>query len=207
MVAQHRSDSSRATLPRRAAITLSVLILLLGVAASAWAWLGGRGEVVELEVRPSSAAETTAAAAPPAQPGTVTVHVTGAIATPGVYELTLGARVDDALAAAGGLLAGARESAVNRAQVLLDSQQVYVPLEGEGAPGPQAAGGGPEPGLVNVNTAGTAELEELPGVGPTLAGRIIEHRTSRPFSSVEDLLDVPGIGPAILERIRTLVTV
>jgi competence protein ComEA len=139
--------------------------------------------------------------------GTVTVHVTGAVGAPGVYALPLGARVDDAIAIAGGLTSDAQESSLNRAQVLVDAQQVYVPVVGEAGPTPGGTTVGGVPGPVNVNTAGAAELEELPGVGPALAGRIIEHRESRPFSSVEDLMDVPGIGPAILEKIRARVTV
>ncbi|MGM0385116.1 MAG: helix-hairpin-helix domain-containing protein [Actinomycetota bacterium] len=205
MVPQHRAESSRTTLPRSAAVTLSVLVLLVALAVSAWAWLGGRGEVVPLEAT-ASPSSTPLAAVATTPAGTVTVHVTGAVEAPGVYELPLGARVDDAIAVAGGLLADAEESALNRAQVLLDAQQVYVPCVGEASPAAGGAAGGGVPGLVNVNTASAAELEELPGVGPALAGRIIERRESRPFSSVEDLIDVPGIGPAILEKIRALVT-
>ncbi len=214
MVPQHRAESP--ALPRGAAITLSVLVLLVALAVSAWAWLGSRGEAVPLgpSESPSSEAPTSAPTSTPVPPGsatvagTVTVHVTGAVGVPGVYELPLGARVDDAIAIAGGLTPDAQESSLNRAQVLVDAQQVYVPVAGEAAePAAGGTAGGGVPGPVNVNTASAAQLEELPGVGPALAGRIIEHRESQPFSSVEDLMDVPGIGPAILEKIRARVTV
>lgn len=211
MVPQHRAESP--ALPRGAAITLSVLVLLVALAVSAWAWLGSRGEVVPLGPSQSPSSGSSAPTSTPVPPGrataagTVTVHVTGAVGVPGVYELPLGARVDDAIAIAGGLTPDAQESSLNRAQVLVDAQQVYVPAVGEAEPAAGGTAGGGVPGPVNVNTASAAQLEELPGVGPALAGRIIEHRQSQPFSSVEDLMDVPGIGPAILEKIRALVTV
>ncbi|NCD16769.1 MAG: ComEA family DNA-binding protein [Actinobacteria bacterium] len=212
VVPQHRAV--RPGLPRAAALTLSLLVLAVAALVSAWAWFGARGEVVAFpptaSATPTPTPDPGGDATPEVTPaGTATVHVTGAVTVPGVYVLTLGARVDDAIAAAGGLTADADESALNRAQVLTDAQQVYVPVEGE-APAPAAgAGAGAAPsGTINLNTASAAELEELPGVGPALAGEIVTWRQTRgPFSSVEDLDDVPGIGPAVLEKVRARVTV
>lgn len=204
---QHRA-ASRLALPRPAAAGLAALVVALGAAVALRAWATGGGEVVPLgEPTTATMPATTPEAAP--TPESVTVHVTGAVLAPGVYQLPLGARVDDALAAGGGLRADADESALNRAQVLLDAQQVYVPVIGESslaAPGEASSGaaGGP----VNLNRATAAELEALPGIGPSLAAQIVAWRDQHgPFSSVEDLDEVPGIGPAILDRVRTLATV
>lgn len=132
VVPQHRAV--RPGLPRAAALTLSLLVLAVAALVSAWAWFGARGEVVALpptaSATPTPTPDPGGDATPEVTPaGTATVHVTGAVTVPGVYVLTLGARVDDAIAAAGGLTADADESALNRAQVLTDAQQVYVPVE------------------------------------------------------------------------------
>lgn len=138
------------------------------------------------------------------------VDVAGWVRSPGVYEFAEGARVIDAIDAAGGARPGAMLQALNLAAPLVDGTQVLVPREGEQGVVPPAAGGGGAVagGLINVNTATAAELETLPGVGEVLAQRIIDHRTENgPFTSVDQLVDVSGIGDAILGSIRELVTV
>lgn len=180
------------------------------------------GEAGAIEREPGVApveggtASPTAGAAPGA-PATVVVHVAGAVAAPGVVELPAGSRVADAVAAAGGAAGDAEVAAVNLARVLADGEQVYLPRVGESPPGaaadgPAGAGGGApggavgSPGPVNLNTAGLAELDALPGVGPVLAERIVAWRDANgPFLSVEDLDAVSGIGPAMMERLRDLV--
>ena len=130
----------------------------------------------------------------------ITVHVSGAVAAPGLVDLDPGARVADAVAAAGGALADADLGLVNLAADIGDGEQVEIPRRGaEAAPsGVGAAAAG-----VDLNRAESEELQELPGVGPVLAGRIIEHRDEHgPFASVEDLLDIPGIGEAKLNQMR-----
>jgi competence protein ComEA len=170
----------------------------------------------------------TGASAAPASGGAaggteVVVHVVGAVAAPGVQRLPAGARVVDAVDAAGGAAAGADLGRLNLAAVLADGQQVYVLRVGESPPTVGSAGTGPtggDPGaagagsgggagaLVDINTATAAELEELPGVGPTTAEAIIAHREQNgPFVSVDDLLDVRGIGDAKLEQLRERATV
>lgn len=139
----------------------------------------------------------------------VFVHVSGAVAAPGLYVLDEGARVVDAVAAAGGLAPGADEAAVNLARPLSDGEQLLVPVVGA-APetGAAAPAGPPGDGRVNLNTADAAQLDTLPRIGPAMAERIIQWRDSNGgFTSVEDLLAVPGIGDKMLETLRDLVTV
>jgi len=136
----------------------------------------------------------------------VYVHVSGAVAAPGLYVLAASARVVDAIAAAGGLGPEADESAVNLARTVSDGEQLHVPLLGEidesgGAP---AAGDG----RVNLNTADVTALDTLPRIGAAMAQRIIDWREANGrFTSAEDLLAVPGIGDKMLEALRDLVTV
>lgn len=142
------------------------------------------------------------------------VHVAGAVQAPGVYRLATGARVIDAVRAAGGLAADSNSDAVNLAAPLTDGERVYVPRLGEVAPvvvSPSPGSGtgtSPPAGPVNLNTATADDLEALPGVGPATAATILAHRDQHgPFASVDDLADVRGIGPAKLDALRGLVTV
>ncbi len=148
---------------------------------------------------PSPPATATAEAAE------VVVHVVGAVGAPGVVTLPRGSRVADAIAAAGGA-AEADLSGVNLARPLVDGEQLYVPRPGEVVPASGTVGAPAvvDDGLVDLNRATEAELEELPGVGPVLAGRIA---AARPFASVDELDQVSGIGPATMTRLRDLVKV
>ena len=139
----------------------------------------------------------------------VVVHVDGAVRSPGVYELEEGARVRDAVQAAGGLTKGADVSAMNLAALVEDAQKVYVPREGEEVPPDANAGSGKgELALVNINTATVEELDELPGVGESTARAIIEDREKNgPFSSPEDLMRVSGIGEKKFERLEAMICV
>lgn len=144
------------------------------------------------------------------------VHVAGAVVSSGVYDLPPGARVRDAIDAAGGATGRADLERVNLAAPLVDGARVHIAAIGESAPPPV------DPGLVEVptvaadeegapievNRAGATELERLPGVGPSIAAAIVEERESGgPFGTVDDLQRVPGIGPARVEAIRDLVVV
>jgi competence protein ComEA len=134
-----------------------------------------------------------------------TVHVSGAVVNPGLVELSPGARVADALAAAGGSRSDADLGSLNLASPVRDGDQIIVPDLSE--IGDRAFGSVDTDGRVNINTAAADELENLPGVGPVLAARIIEYRdTHGPFGEVEDLLDVPGIGEAKLASMRESIT-
>ncbi len=146
-------------------------------------------------------------AEPSAQPAALYVHVFGAVAQPGLYRLTDGARVVDVVAAAGGLLSDADSGAVNLARLLTDGEQLYVPVRGE-VPAEAAPGAPPGDGRVNLNTADAAALDTLPRIGPAMAERILAWRDENGrFTSVEDLLAVPGIGEKMLEGLRDRVTV
>jgi len=160
-------------------------------------------------------AGTGAGPVPSASPdGGLLVHVVGAVAEPGLVTVPDGARVADALQAAGGTTGKADLTAVNLARTVVDGEQLYVPEPGEavpgapgeapGAGGPVAPGGDPgSGGAVDINAADAVALEALPGVGPSIAQAIVEWREANgPFASVDELEDVPGIGPATLDEIR-----
>lgn len=141
-----------------------------------------------------------------ATPATLYVHVSGAVSEPGLYVLDDGARVVDAVAAAGGFAEGADEGAVNLARPLADGEQLHVAVRGAEGPasGPAPAGDG----RVNLNTADLAALDTLPRIGPAMAQRIVDWRDANGrFTAVEDLLAVPGIGDKMLDALRDLVTV
>ncbi len=154
----------------------------------------------------------TAATTTTAAPDHVVVHVAGAVAAPGVHRLAPGARVVDAVAAAGGPAPDADLDRLNLAAVVHDGQRVHVPRAGEPvvAVDGDAGGSGEEPtgGPVDLNTATQRQLEALPGVGPATAQAILAERDRRGgFRSVDELIEVRGIGPAKLEALRDLVRV
>jgi len=130
---------------------------------------------------------------------------------PGVYALPQGARTQDAISAAGGFLAEAEKSQINLAALLEDGAKLDIPyLEGASpiltTPAPEVVTSTTE--LIDINTASSVELEELPGIGPTTAQKIVEYREQNgPFLSTEDIINVSGIGPGTYERIKDLITV
>ena len=153
---------------------------------------------------PSAGAADPIAAAP--APALLVVDVTGAVRRPGVYRLPAGARVEQAVRRAGGVTRKADPAGVNLAAKLADGQQVVVP-----ARVPAAAPGAPATtapaGPVSLNSATAEQLDQLDGVGPATAAKIIAWRTANGgFSSVDDLGQVAGIGPKKLEALRPQVT-
>jgi competence protein ComEA len=142
--------------------------------------------------------------------GSVMVHVAGAVRDAGVYRLRAGSRVDDAIGRAGGATARADLSQVNLAAKLEDGRQVLVPRRAPATAAAPAGGKAPAaPGVpVSLNTATIEQLDELPGVGPATAQKIIDYRDANGgFGSVEDLGQVPGIGDKRLATLRELVRV
>lgn len=158
---------------------------------------GPRGEPIEL--------------LPPPTPRPMRVHVSGEVRAPGVYELTHGAIVAEAIEAAGGPDDEANIEGLNLAAALSDGSRIHVPKEGEGPATAAAVPSDEDPaesGPLHINSATVPELERLPGIGPSLANAIVDYREGYgPFSSPQDLLSVPGIGPAKLAAIEDLIEV
>lgn len=141
--------------------------------------------------------------------GSLVVDVEGGVNEPGIHHLPSGSRVADALAAAGGYaetadLVAAAQS-LNLAAELVDGQQILVPVIGAGA-GADGRGGGTG-GLLNLNRATQGELEDLPGIGPVTAERIISARSEQPFATLEELVTREVLTARQLEQIAALVTV
>ena len=190
------------------ALALVVTIVCLAVGGDVLAWGGGE---VEIERAPplENAAEPQEGKAEEAEeavPSMLVVHVDGSVANPGVYELEEGARVGEAVEAAGGLTKGADTTSINLAAPLVDGEKVHVPAEGEVAQPTTGEGG--EDVLINLNTAGIEELDELPGVGESTARAIVEDREANgPFNTPEDLMRVSGIGEKKYAKLEGMICV
>lgn len=176
--------------------------------------LAQRTQPAAIEILPPAPSPTPV---PSATPGPLRVYITGAVNRPAVYELPVGSIVADVVRAAGDFSEEAATEFVNLALPLSDGMQVHVPdrsvAEGSQAPSFVAppvvsAAGEVNASRVNINTAGPAELETLPGVGPATAQNIIDYRQANgPFARIEDIMDVSGIGPAKFEQMKELIAV
>nr|WP_204264458.1 ComEA family DNA-binding protein [Geodermatophilus normandii] len=201
---------------RRGSAALWLTGLLAALAVGGWTWLQ-RPEVApapEPTVVPAVVpaveddGEGTAVGEAAEAGGTVVVSVVGLVVSPGLVTLPEGARVADAVAAAGGLLPEADPASVNLAAVVSDGQQVAVGVPGAAPPASGPAGGAAPAGPLDLNAATVADLDGLPGIGPVLAQRIVDHREQHGrFTSVEQLDDVAGIGPAVYAGLADLVRV
>jgi len=165
-----------------------------------------------VENRLPLASVATVRSNPPSTAGrSLVVYVVGAVHKPGVYSLAEGARVLDAVAAAGGLVADADAARVNLAARVADGTRLAVPRVGEVATvdaGGASAGSGEANGPLNLNSATAEQLDKLPGVGLSTAAAIVAFREQHgAFRSIDQLLDIRGIGPARLEELRPHVTV
>lgn len=138
------------------------------------------------------------------------VHVVGEVRRPGLYRLKEGARIADAVRRAGGAQRGADLAALNLAAPLVDGVQVLVPprvAAGTTPPTSSQSGAEASSGPISLSSATIDQLDELPGVGPITAQKIVDYRAEHgPFASVDDLDSVPGIGPTRIEQLRDLVT-
>jgi competence protein ComEA len=202
---------------RRGARSLWIAGLAAALLLAGWTWLD-RPRVEPAPPEPAGQTLGAVTDAPIPSVGeaaetseVVVVSVVGLVARPGLVTLPSGARVADAVQAAGGLLPDADPASVNLAALVTDGAQIAVGVPGiAGGPGGDvggatAAGSG---GRLDLNSATAAELDGLPGIGPVLAQRIVDHRARNgPFRSVDQLDDVPGIGPAIAAELAELVAV
>ncbi len=146
------------------------------------------------------------------KPAPIKIHIVGAVAHPGLYEIGAGSRVADALALAGGPTGTADLTKINLAAKVADGQQLVVPEAGAPAPSgaaPAAGSSGAQPAQpVNLNSATEEQLNALDGVGPKTAQKIIQYREEHGgFKSIDELLEVPGIGPAKFEQIKGQVVI
>jgi competence protein ComEA len=141
------------------------------------------------------------------------------VVNPGLYHLNDGARVDDAIHAAGGATVDADVTRLNLARKLSDGEQIIVPKLSDPTSVPQSTAASratsagapratPTIGIININTASEEELDRLPGIGPALAQRIIDYRQANgPFQKIEDIMKVRGIGTAEFTALKNLIAV
>ncbi|SER97485.1 competence protein ComEA [Lentzea xinjiangensis] len=177
-------------LPRRGLLALGIAVACTVVGLGSW-WQSPAAEPA-----PALALVSTTAPAPE-----LVVNVIGEVANPGLVTVTSGARVADALRLAGGPRPGTDLHGLNLARKVADGEQIAV-----GVPPQLPAAAGATPPKLNLNSATATELDNLPGVGPVTAQRIVDHRTRKgPFASVDELREVEGIGDSKLAKLADLV--
>lgn len=142
----------------------------------------------------------------------IMVHISGQVYNPGIVELELGNRLIDAVKLAGGLKKDADIDRINLAKKLVDEEKIYIPKIGEEVAeeidiSVKTGSSGKESGKININSCSKEDLIALPGIGDTIASRIIEYRTKNPFKSIEDIKNVSGIGEKKFMDIKELITI
>lgn len=207
-----------------------IAVILIGCIITSLISTNDKAKTLSVSSLPQSAQSAVTSKA--AQAKTVRVQVSGAVLEPGVYDLPASCRVEEAIAAAGGLTENADSERVNLVRKVRDGMQIRVPVQkaartnrtqrknaqaksglGESASGKSSsakAGSGRNSSMmqsVRINSASAGELQQLPGIGPALAQRIVETRNSGRFTSADDLLRVPGIGKAKVAKLRDYVEV
>ena len=164
--------------------------ILLGLLVAGIIWMTARqpsGEAVVLR--------------PPPTPAPVSVHVTGAVVNPGIYQLPNNSRVSDAIEAAGGLLPIADDESINLAALVEDGAKLNIAKSDFYSADAQSVS------RININTASVDDLDSLPGIGPSTAQAIVDYRRQYgEFQRTDEITEVPGIGPATYERIQDLIT-
>jgi competence protein ComEA len=200
-------------------IAAGVAVLVSAIAPHGVTATAAEPRVVHTESSQTTGAQSNGAQSNGSQSGgtsspnapTAFVHVVGQVKNPGLYELPAGARIMDAVAAAGGFTPTADQADLNLAQVIEDGQQIVVAAQGAvsavgGAPA-GATAGATAGGTVDLNTADATALETLDGIGPALAQRILAYRAAHGgFRTVNDLQNVTGIGPKKFAAIKANVS-
>lgn len=225
-----RMDRWAGKLLEHKAVVVAMLVVIAMASGLAMATLGGESDGVTFERDATSVERADTGSEDASDDGDpssdskrasaaseVYVDVGGAVVTPGVYRLREGARVAQAIDAAGGLTPEADVAGLNRASRVVDGQKIYVPHVGEqqtvsdvvgSGPGEASASASVVSNLVNINTANAAELQTLSGVGPSMAQSIIDERTQNgPFTSIEDLMRVSGIGEKKFAKIKDCICI
>jgi competence protein ComEA len=181
-------------LSRSQLLVYAVIAIAVIVIGARWIRASGTGSTggAELSFAADSANETGGSR-------DVVVHVAGAVVRPGVYRLPAGSRVTDAISRAGGFGRGANRDAINLAARLSDGQQVVVARAGTAA----AAASGGQTGPISLGSATIEQLDQIDGIGPVTAQKIIEFREQHGgLSSIDQLDEVDGIGPSTMETLR-----
>ncbi len=190
--------------PGRRGVLALLLVAVVAAGVAGVLVLRGRPSEVPATVPPVPGTGARSSAAPGAE---IVVDVAGKVRRPGLVHLSPGSRVDDALRRAGGALPGVSTTALNLARKLTDGEQLLVgvtaPIGAAGGPG-----GAPGSGLLDLNAATAKDFEELPGIGPVLAERIVDWRTEHGrFASVDQLREVSGIGESKYASLKAKVRV
>ena len=179
--------------PRALKVTITLLAV---VGFGIYVFASGSKSASPVIVSKSQNTQTTV------QQPKIFVHIAGLVKKPGIYQLDSGSRVFDIVLLAGGFKVKANQASVNLARVLTDGEQIIV-----GKLGAQSASGTQSSNLISLNTSSASQLEDLPGVGPALAGRIVDWREANgSYKTKEDLLNVAGIGDKLFASIKDLVT-
>ncbi|GAA3255703.1 hypothetical protein GCM10010532_105230 [Dactylosporangium siamense] len=190
---------------RRGVRVLAVVAVLVVCVAAFLAW---RARPQVTPAPPTAAVSAVPSAAPSGAAARLVVSVNGKVHRPGLVELPAGARVADAITAAGGALPGTDLTGLNLARKVVDGEMISVGVPAPPGGAPAVPGGGGGGGPVNLNTATVTELQTLPGIGEVLAQRIVEYRDRHGgFRAVTDLRQVEGIGDAKFQQLKDKVTV
>lgn len=190
------------------ALAVAALLLGLGRPRVESVGSGSSASVIATGTPATGVVESESQGASDRGSAQLVVHVAGLVHTPGVVRLPAGARVLDAVEAAGGARDGVDLTGLNLARLVTDGEQVFVGVSPPAGAAATPGAGESESKLVNLNTATNDQLEALPGIGPALAGRIMAWRDEHGrFASVDELQEVSGIGPATFAELADLVTV
>lgn len=192
-------------------LTVSVMILICGILYSCQSAGGLTVSVAETDqVQPAGSAAADSGAdteikVSPETLETMYVYVCGAVRCAGVYPLEAGARIEQAIEAAGGFSEDADTAALNLAAAATDGEKIYVPVQGETIADTDSSGA-KQRGLLDINKASAQELMELPGIGEAKAGQIIAYREAHgPFENIEALKEVPGIKDGVFDPLKDLI--